>query len=102
VVEPAPAGSRLRDIALFAAAPFIGLAYAVLMPFVGLGMLAWIGGKELAKRARGEGAGTLKFIGMALGAPLLGLAYAVLLPFAGLATLAWFGTRALIAARKAE
>jgi len=102
---PAPVRgeSRLRDIALFAAAPFIGLAYAVLMPFVGLAMLAWIAGKEIARRAAREGGGTLKFIGMALGTPLLGLAYAVLLPFAGLATLAWLGGRSLIAAaRKAE
>lgn len=32
----------LRNMALFLAAPFIGLLYAVLLPFVGLGMLAWV------------------------------------------------------------
>ncbi|GAB3663191.1 response regulator [Ramlibacter alkalitolerans] len=32
----------LRNMALFLAAPFIGLLYAVLLPFVGLGMLAWL------------------------------------------------------------
>ena len=33
--------SRLKNIALFLAAPFIGLAYAVMLPFVGIAMLAW-------------------------------------------------------------
>lgn len=31
---------NLRNVALFFAAPFIGLVYAVLMPFAGLVMLA--------------------------------------------------------------
>ncbi|HET9580234.1 MAG TPA: hypothetical protein VFP44_20570 [Usitatibacter sp.] len=31
-----------RNLLLFVAAPFIGLAYAVAFPFVGLGMLAWM------------------------------------------------------------
>lgn len=30
-----------RNVALFLLAPFVGLAYAVAFPFVGLGMLAW-------------------------------------------------------------
>jgi CheY-like chemotaxis protein len=49
----APASdSRLRNVALFLAAPFIGLAYAVLLPFVGIAMLAWVGGRALlAKRS---------------------------------------------------
>ena len=36
-----------RNVALFVAAPFIGLAYALALPFVGLGMLAWMGVKAL-------------------------------------------------------
>ncbi|MBI5922767.1 MAG: response regulator [Betaproteobacteria bacterium] len=48
----APAkGSTIKNIALFLAAPFIGLAYIVAMPFVGLGMLAWFGYKAVMKRA---------------------------------------------------
>jgi hypothetical protein len=35
-----------RNIALFVLAPFIGLAYAVAFPFVGLGMLAWMALKK--------------------------------------------------------
>ena len=32
----------LRNMALFLSAPFFGLLYAVLLPFVGLGMLLWV------------------------------------------------------------
>ena len=37
-------------IALFLAAPLIGLGYVVAFPFVGLGMLAWYGARAVAKR----------------------------------------------------
>ncbi|MBL0090459.1 MAG: response regulator [Ideonella sp.] len=56
-LEPAPVAveaitpvreSRLKNVALFLAAPFIGLVYAVFMPIVGLGVLVWMAGKELA------------------------------------------------------
>ncbi|MDD5176881.1 MAG: response regulator [Sterolibacterium sp.] len=43
-------GSTVKNIALFLAAPFIGLAYIVAMPFVGIGMLAWFGFKAVMKR----------------------------------------------------
>lgn len=33
----------MRDIGLFVAAPFIGLVFAVVTPFVGLAMLAYVG-----------------------------------------------------------
>jgi CheY-like chemotaxis protein len=41
----------LKNMALFLAAPFIGLLYAVLLPFVGLGMLVWVAlkGKDKAQ-----------------------------------------------------
>jgi CheY-like chemotaxis protein len=42
VLPKAGALRMLRNMALFLAAPFIGLLYAVLLPFVGLGMLAWV------------------------------------------------------------
>jgi hypothetical protein len=50
--EPAPtaeavaapgAGRTAKDVALFLAAPFIGLAYAVAFPFVGLALLVRYG-----------------------------------------------------------
>ncbi len=37
----------IKNIALFVAAPFIGLVYAVALPFVGIAMLAWTAGKAL-------------------------------------------------------
>jgi CheY-like chemotaxis protein len=39
-----------KNVALFVASPFIGLAYLFALPFVGLGMLAWVGTKALIKR----------------------------------------------------
>lgn len=50
---PAAAEARsgvLRNVGLFLAAPFIGLAYAIALPFVGMGMLAWQGWKALRKQ----------------------------------------------------
>ena len=33
----------VKNVALFFAAPFLGLAYVVALPFVGMGMLVWMG-----------------------------------------------------------
>ena len=41
----------VKNVALFAAAPFIGLAYAAAFPFVAVGMLAWYGVCAARKRA---------------------------------------------------
>ncbi len=41
----------LKNVGLFFAAPFVGLAYVIALPFVGLGMLAWMGVKAILKRA---------------------------------------------------
>jgi hypothetical protein len=43
--------SLLKNMALFLASPFIGLAYAVLLPFVGFGMLVWIATEGFRKPA---------------------------------------------------
>jgi len=87
----------LKNIALFLAAPFIGLAYIIAMPFVGLGMLAWMGSKELMKygvaRKLAHGA---KTVGMFIAAPFIGLAYIVVVPVAALGVLAWMGAKSLI------
>jgi hypothetical protein len=37
---------------LFVAAPFLGLAYVVMLPFVGLGMLLWMGARNVARKAK--------------------------------------------------
>jgi DNA-binding NtrC family response regulator len=48
------AGRTAKDVALFVAAPFIGLAYAVAFPFVGLALLARYGYRALANKSRGR------------------------------------------------
>jgi len=93
-------GSRIRDIALFLAAPFIGLVYAVFMPFVGIGMALWYGAKALARSgalAR-TGEALLTVAKFAL-APFIGLAYVVVGPFVGLATLLWMAGKAMFTPR---
>jgi len=95
--EPATVGGALKNIALFFAAPFIGLAYVVALPFVGLGFLAFMAaraaGKIEAVKAVGE---VFRTIGMMIAAPFIGLAYVVLFPFVGLAMLAWMGGRSVL------
>ena len=86
-----------RNVALFFAAPFVGLAYIVAFPFVGLGMLAWFGGKALMKYAVAKKAAEAgKRVGMIVAAPLLGLAFVMLLPLLGAGMLVWTGGRAAL------
>lgn len=94
--EPAGAWAAVKNVALFFAAPFIGLAYIIAFPVVGLGMAAWMGGKSLMKyEAVRNVALAAKNIGFFIAAPFIGLAYIVIAPVAGLAVLAWMGCRAL-------
>jgi len=88
--------SAVKNVALFFAAPFIGLAYFIAFPFIGLGMLAWMGGRALVKyRAVKRIAVFAKDVSLLIAAPLIGLAYIVALPFIGLAMLAWQSVRAM-------
>jgi hypothetical protein len=90
--------SHLKQVALFAAAPFIGLLYAVLFPFVGLGYLAVLAVKALAARYGTKTAVRVaRNVALFVAAPFIGLAYIVALPFVGMAALAWVGTKAAIA-----
>jgi CheY-like chemotaxis protein len=93
--ETAPAASehRVRNIALFLAAPFIGLAYALALPMVGVAMLMWQGGKAFSESAAAQAA--VRSAAMLAVAPFIGLAFALLLPLVGLAMLAWTGAPAL-------
>jgi len=99
---PEAAGSALKNIALFFAAPFIGLAYIIALPLVGLTVLAVLAGRHAAKYAAVRNtARALKDVGMVLAAPVLGLVYVVFFPVIGLATLAWIGGRAVVGAARA-
>jgi hypothetical protein len=92
-------GSTLKNIALFLAAPFIGLVYIVLLPVVGLGFVAVLAGRAAAAKfaAVRTAARVLKNVVMVVAAPVVGLAYVVLFPVIGLAALAYWGGRAAIA-----
>ncbi len=83
------AARTLKNVALFAAAPFIGLVYA--MALVGLVMLATIAARAVAKT---NALATLKNVGLLAAAPFIGLAYAVALPFVGVALIGKTGFEA--------
>jgi len=92
---PAPAAeakaeSRVKNIALFFAAPFIGLAYLLAFPFIGLGMLAWIAGKAVMKNDK------LRPIALLIAAPFITLAFVTIGPIVGLGALVWIGGKALL------
>jgi hypothetical protein len=80
-----------RDIALFFAAPFIGLAYIVLMPLVGIFMFGWVAARALMAHRT-----ALKAAGLCVATPFIGLAYILLLPVAGLVALATLELRRLV------
>jgi CheY-like chemotaxis protein len=83
-----------KNLAMLLAAPFIGLAYALLLPLVGVAMLAWMAVQALATPARLQRA---KAVALFLAAPFIGLTYAVLLPLVGTAMLLWTAGQALMA-----
>jgi CheY-like chemotaxis protein len=99
VVESAGAMGALKNIALFFAAPFIGLAYVVALPIVGFGVVAYMAARAAAKiEAVNAVVQTLRTIGMMIAAPFIGLAFVAFFPIVGLAMLAWMGGRALVGA----
>jgi CheY-like chemotaxis protein len=100
---PARRGGQLRNIALFLSAPFVGLVYAVLLPFVGLGMLLWFAGQALWKQPKARQALSAAKVALQLAvAPFVGLAYLIVLPFAALGMLAWMATKAAFGRAPAE
>jgi CheY-like chemotaxis protein len=91
-VEPEPRkGGALRfarNLALFVAAPLVGLAYVMAFPLIGLGLIAWHGAGAVSRRSP-RLAATAKRAGLFAAAPFVGLAYTVVLPFVGLGMLLW-------------
>src|SRR5665647_2627755 len=92
-----------KNVALFFAAPFVGLAYILAFPIVGLGMLAWMA-IQAQKKKSDEAAklqqpaptqsNALKSTAVFLAAPFIGLVYIILGPIVGLGMLLWFGFQA--------
>jgi CheY-like chemotaxis protein len=103
VEVPAPAAAHpARTVALLLAAPFIGLAYAVVMPLVGLVALLWMGGKALLQTQAAKSAPTfLKNVALLVAAPFIGLVYAMALPFVGMGFLLVTAAKALASSRHA-
>jgi CheY-like chemotaxis protein len=104
-VEPAPAaepaaeGERgflpfAKDVALFVAAPLVGLAYVLAFPLIGLGMLLWHGAGAVRARA-GRIGQAMKSVGLFAAVPFVGLAYTIVLPFVGLGMLVWLCAKPL-------
>ncbi len=85
-----PAVAHLKNVALFLAAPFIGLAYLMTFPLVGLCMFAWLVGKKLLANK------TARPIVLAAAAPFATIAFVTVGPLVGLGALAWIGGRALV------
>jgi CheY-like chemotaxis protein len=87
-------GGGLKQLALLAAAPFIGLAFVVLAPFAGLAVLGGMALKLIAQRLMTRKTLTVvRNVALFFAAPFIGLVYVVFLPLAGLVTLAWIGLR---------
>jgi len=85
--------SLLKSTGMALAAPLIGLAYVVALPFVGLGALAWRAVRPLANRL-GAVVPFLKNAGLLLAAPFIGLAYAIAFPFIAAGLLLWRAVKA--------
>ena len=101
-IEAPAVAHPVRQIALFLAAPFIGLAYAVAMPLVGLAALLWIGGKALLQTQAAKHAPMfLKNVALLAAAPFIGLLYAMALPFVGMGFLVVTAAKALASSRYA-
>jgi CheY-like chemotaxis protein len=100
-IEVLPPESRIKNVALFLAAPFIGLAYAVMLPLVGLAMLAWTAWKAMnANPAARKVLAHVKSVALFAAAPFIGLVYAVALPLVGTAMLLWVAGKAVMANRQ--
>lgn len=83
---------HVKNVALFLAAPFIGLAYLLAFPFVGFAMLAWVAVKAAMKSEKARP------IALAVAAPFIALAFVTVGPIVGLGALACTGAKALLKA----
>jgi hypothetical protein len=83
---------HVKNVALFFAAPFIGLAYLLAFPLVGFAMLAWIAGKAAMKSDKARP------IALAIAAPFIALAFVTVGPIVALGALASMGVNALLKA----
>ena len=91
-IHEAPKTKRtlVKTVGMFLAAPFIGLAFVIALPLIGIYQLAKLAYEACAKRVPAtdgklKKAMTLvKNVGLFFAAPLIALGYVIVLPFAGL------------------
>jgi CheY-like chemotaxis protein len=88
----------VKNVALFLAAPFVGLAYILAFPIVGLGMLAWMAIQAQKKKSEEAAApakpSLLRNTALMIAAPFIGLAFIIVGPIVGFCMLLWFGFQA--------
>ena len=96
-VEVVRERSRLVNIALFFAAPFIGLVYALMLPAVGVAMMIGMGAKAVAAKYPG-----FAKVATFAAAPFIGLVFAVALPLIGVALLIKVAAQAAMAKAPAQ
>jgi CheY-like chemotaxis protein len=92
VAEAAEAAPRRAwvTIGMMAAGPLIGLAFIVLLPFIGLATLAGLAAQKFVKTGMHRRVGRfLKNVALFAAAPFIGLAYILALPFIGLGVFVW-------------
>ena len=104
-MKAAPATERAttpgvaRQIGLLFAAPLLGLAFVVVLPFAAVAMMvglpAWYGMKALARHA-GALKKWIRNIAFFFAAPFVGLAYVIAMPFVLTGMLFWMGAKAIV------
>ena len=83
---------HVKNVALFIAAPFIGLAYLLAFPVVGFALLVWTAGKAAMKNVK------VRPIAMLIAAPFVAIAFVTVGPIVALGALVRIGARALLKA----
>jgi hypothetical protein len=81
---------NVKNVALFFAAPFIGLAYLLAFPVVGFALLVWVAGKAAMKNEK------VRPVALALAAPFIAIALVTVGPIVALVALARIGAAALL------
>ena len=89
-INTAAIAKHAKNIALFLIAPFIGRAYLLSFPVIGLGMLVWVAAKAAMKNARA------RQIALAIAAPVAALAFVTVGPIVALGALAAMGAKAVL------
>ena len=91
-VSAAAIANSAKNVALFLIAPFVGLAYLIAFPVIGLGMLAWTAAKAVMKSK------TARPVALVIAAPVIALGFVTVGPIVALGALAAMGAKALLRA----